>query len=1406
MYKVATLKNPLEVMPVSSCRRFCLSSRTIFFVLLTTIPALLHADDIWNGPAFSASPAVLQQAAASVKPEKDTVATILVHEERFTYDREGKSDETYHTIYRIENEEGVSGWAETRANWEPWHQAKPEIRARVITTDGVEHNLDPKTLNDVPAHENSPDTYTDERSFGGPLPAISVGAIVEEETTIRDTAPFFAAGIVERAILDRSVPVNKTRMIVSHPESLPFRYIMQQMPNAKVNKTSHDGIETIEIEDGPYEARSEKLTNLPPDVPRGPQVEYSTGTSWKNVVTEYARLSNDKLRVADVQSLLGKLNVKSSSRAELIRRVVAALHKNVRYTGVEFGEASIVPQFPSETLKRKYGDCKDKAALLVTVLRALNIPANLALLSTGPGQDINPELPGMGMFDHAIVFVPASGSEPELWIDATAQYSRAGDLPRMDYGRWALVVEENGALKKIPEFTAAQNFHREVREFTMAEFGQAGIRETDEQIGPRESEFREFYTGDAKEVREGSEKYVKNAYLADTLISLEHGDLSDLEKPFSLTFVTKGKRGTTDYESAVMAIRVEDLMDGFPAYFTTKPAEEKEADNDAQSHKKQKPRTADWFINPFTNEWDYKIIAPVGFKLRALPASREEQIGTARFTQKYSSNAEGTVVEAVLRFESAKTRLNVKEAAELRDAVVKAQESDPIFVTFDQVAHSLIAAGKIKEGLAEYQQLARQHPKEALHRIQLARALLSAGLAENARTVARQATSLEPNSAQAYSTLAWILEHDLIGRRLKKGYDLQGAIAAYRKAKELDPKDKDIRANLAMLLEYDSNGDRYTEGAQLKAAISEFKDLKKLDEATGRTYDDFVLYDLWYAREFKALEEALQSLPATDTRRGFVVAVTATKQGSEAALKKSVEITTSDELSRKALTTAGWLLLRLHKYGEAADLLTAGARGQATETQTATFAATLKKIKPREELKIDDSDPRSPLQHFFEGTFSLNQSYDQITKWLSRDAVRSSDVKEGAQEFHQMIFQLKTKLEKEGLPFETIGDIVLNNARYSVEGNDAQGYRITTETPGAAPQYAFVVKEDGSYKLLDYSMAGQSSSEDLGWQVLELLNKNDLPGARQWLDWARERIHMTGSDDPLAVQPFPYFWTKGQEADAETIRTAALVLIPSKYLKGDNLQALLQARDKAKTEQEKSRLDLVAAYAYSKQERWSELEPVATRLLQAFPDSLVAFQWMTAVYAHTSRFDDWDKLAKDRMTKHRDELDYTRSAARLARYRGDFNKSRQLLKDLAERSKATQNDLNLFAWDALFLPAEIGQDSIEAAERANQLSQNSNYSIMHTLVCLYAHAGKAARARELLLKAMDGTLEEPDSSVWLAYGQIAEAYGEANAAQAMYARVDKARSESPGSNFALAQQRLLALKNTSITSAKNGGQ
>jgi hypothetical protein len=63
-------------------------------------------------------------------------------------------------------------------------------------------------------------------------------------------------------------------------------------------------------------------------------------------------------------------------------------------------------------------------------------------------------------------------------------------------------------------------------------------------------------------------------YLADSLISLEHDDLSDLEKPASIRFVTKGKRGNTDLNTALVAIRVESLFDHLPKYFRTKENDE----------------------------------------------------------------------------------------------------------------------------------------------------------------------------------------------------------------------------------------------------------------------------------------------------------------------------------------------------------------------------------------------------------------------------------------------------------------------------------------------------------------------------------------------------------------------------------------------------------------------------------------------------------------------------------------------------------------------------------------------------------------------------------------------------------------------------------------------------------------
>ena len=137
------------------------------------------------------------------------------------------------------------------------------------------------------------------------------------------------------------------------------------------------------------------------------------------------------------------------------------------------------------------------------------------------------------------------------------------------------------------------------------------------------------------------------------------------------------------------------------------------------------------------------------------------------------------------------------------------------------------------------------------------------------------------------------------------------------------------------------------------------------------------------------------------------------------------------------------------------------------------------------------------------------------------------------------------------------------------------------------------------------------------------------------------------------------------------------------------------------------------------------------------------------------------KYVKGAYLAHSDEPAYLRSSAQLAAYHGQFSQSREIIKVLIDQGQATENDLNLYAWYALLLPPPIDAETIDTAVRANDLSKNADFAILHTLACVYAQDGKTGQARELLLKAIDALhLEEPNPEVWFGLALIAEQCGE----------------------------------------------
>ncbi|HZI07572.1 MAG TPA: transglutaminase domain-containing protein, partial [Archangium sp.] len=483
---------------------------------------------------------------------------------------------------------------------------------------------------------------------------------------------------------------------------------------------------------------------LPPDVPQWPHVAFSTGASWTVLARSYHQAVEAQLKDVDLTAQAREAVGTETRREAVALRLLAWVHEQVRYTVLQLGEASVIPRSPYETLLRKYGDCKDMATLLVALLRASGIPAHVALVRVGP-EEVQEALPGFGLFDHAIVYLPG---QPALWVDATDAFNPPGSLTGLVQGRLALVAApDTKGLLRLPEAPASANGFTATRDFFLAEEGPAKLVERKSFTGTQAALYREHFTrSNPDRVREGYAEYAKTAFSAPDIGRLEPSGLTALDTPFVVELeLPAASRGYTDEREAVVGLWPLSLFSHLPEALT---AERKEG-TPARRHELLLP-------DAYASELRYRVVPPPGFSPAPLPAPFSVKLGPASYTGSYSQ--QGKEVLATFRLETGKRRYSAAEVEAFREAVAQLDaKSEPLVLRFRRDGAEHLAAGRITEALREFRRLVALHPQEALHRSHLALALVEAGAGDEARAEARRAVDAEPKSATAWRALALVL-------------------------------------------------------------------------------------------------------------------------------------------------------------------------------------------------------------------------------------------------------------------------------------------------------------------------------------------------------------------------------------------------------------------------------------------------------------------------------------------------------------------------------------------------------------------------------------------------------------------------------------------------------------------------
>ncbi len=344
----------------------------------------------------------------------------------------------YHEARSIYSESGVQNGSSISVSFDPTYQ-KLIFHTLTVTRKGrVVDRLDRSRIK-LYQREDEMDYFLYDGTYTAQcqLEDIRVGDVIEFAYTVEGANPVLQGHYLDFFSTNWSTPVHRALVRVVYPSTRKLNF---QTRNKTIDPeiTTKTGRTEWVWEESEIPARQVDGSLPTGYYPLG-AVQVTDFASWGDVVDWALPLYEVKLPLSS--ELLEEIDTLRTI-PDKDRRVLAALRfvqDEVRYLGIEIGPGSHQPTHPSEVLRRRFGDCKDKTQLLGTLLRATDIEASPALVSTNLQQEVIKRLPSASVFNHVILrVVTPSGVH---WLDATRSQQR-GPLSQIsigDYG-YALIL------------------------------------------------------------------------------------------------------------------------------------------------------------------------------------------------------------------------------------------------------------------------------------------------------------------------------------------------------------------------------------------------------------------------------------------------------------------------------------------------------------------------------------------------------------------------------------------------------------------------------------------------------------------------------------------------------------------------------------------------------------------------------------------------------------------------------------------------------------------------------------------------------------------------------------------------------------------------------------------------------
>jgi uncharacterized protein DUF3857/transglutaminase superfamily protein len=444
---------------------------------------LMRGDSPFASPVSltASSDAVLLEESLQITIQSETAATLQFLNRTQVLTEAGAQEYAHPSIYYTPSLE----IREIRASTTSPAGKRTEVKKQMITDDAAFQSFE---------------LYSESRQRTIHFPGVVPGSVLEYSYQQAVKSLFF---LPHDFTFQDEIPARLKTLSVRYPAAYPLKTLVRQGA-PEPQREEKDGWITLKWE-GRDLSPLRWETGMPPYWDIVPSVRLYPGaiiwggvplnaTTWEGIAHWYWSLSKNRMTPAPaVKQFASGMAAPGTDSLATIRKLYEFAQQKVHYVSVSLGVGGWQPHPNEEIFLHRYGDCKDKATLLIAMLRSVGLTGFPVLIRTRDMGVMDKDFPSTA-FNHAIVAIPQS--DGLLFLDPTSESTPLGELPWQDQGALVLVIRDDGdaVVTVTPLSQPDQNRRNRVMEARLALNGDLSGSTTIDSWGAERNRMEEIET------------------------------------------------------------------------------------------------------------------------------------------------------------------------------------------------------------------------------------------------------------------------------------------------------------------------------------------------------------------------------------------------------------------------------------------------------------------------------------------------------------------------------------------------------------------------------------------------------------------------------------------------------------------------------------------------------------------------------------------------------------------------------------------------------------------------------------------------------------------------------------------------------------------------------------------------